>query len=802
MSELHQIAIVGAGPAGLSAAARAAEAGLSHILLEAAPHIAATVFQYQKTKYVMDEPAPLPLRGSIPFTAGSREEVLAAWDAHSKKLAVNLRCNSEVSAIEGKKGEFTLRLKSGESVRAAQVILCVGMQGNLRKLDIPGEDLPLAQYQLDDPAAYSNETIVVVGAGDSAIENALALARQNHVIIINRRDEFIRAKQANLNAILQAVKTETVECLYSTQPAVIHYNPEADKAGLIEIKTPAGPTEIPCNRVIARLGATPPRRFLESCGIAFPSTDPAAVPALSQSYESNVPGLYIIGSLAGYPLIKQAINQGYEVIEFIRGNAIAPADEPLLREKFRNLPVFHSVTESLRLIQRNVPLLAGLTTLQLREFLLDSEIRTPKPGEMIFKYNDYTNTFFSIVSGEVQVLINRNDPTQVITLRQGQFFGEMGLISGRRRTASVLAGAGKQCVLIETPRRSMNRLINSVASVKHTIDKVFMLRAIQSHIAPEIPASDLAAVVQSAKIQHFMPGEVLFHEGDPADCLHLIRLGSVTVSRNIGGEEMILSYLSAGNYIGENALLSDTPRAQTVRAAVATETIRLEVDTFKTLLSRSKTLRHQIEAKFQERQAQNALMEAQPQAGNVISFLVAQGLGEATDVILIDESLCVRCDNCEKACAETHGGTSRLDRDAGPTFASIHVPTSCRHCEHPHCMKDCPPDAIHRAPNGEVYIADNCIGCGNCQRNCPYGVIQMASPQKRKPWLVSWLLLGRGPGPGKTDPSYILEGEKKAVKCDMCHNQPGGGPACVSACPTGAAMRVSPEEFMSLAAKW
>ena len=55
--------------------------------------------------------------------------------------------------------------------------------------------------------------------------------------------------------------------------------------------------------------------------------------------------------------------------------------------------------------------------------------------------------------------------------------------------------------------------------------------------------------------------------------------------------------------------------------------------------------------------------------GGVIEFLMRQGLGEATDVLLIDESLCVRCDNCEKACAETHHGVSRLNREAGPTFA-------------------------------------------------------------------------------------------------------------------------------------
>ena len=142
-------------------------------------------------------------------------------------------------------------------------------------------------------------------------------------------------------------------------------------------------------------------------------------------------------------------------------------------------------------------------------------------------------------------------------------------------------------------------------------------------------------------------------------------------------------------------------------------------------------------------------MIEQPEAGSIVEFLMGEGIGEATDVLLIDESICVGCNNCEKACAETHGGISRLNREAGPTFANVHVPTSCRHCEHPHCMTDCPPDAIKRNSEGEVYITNDCIGCGNCVRNCPYGVIQMAPEPPGKPGLFSWLLFGKGPGPGE-----------------------------------------------------
>jgi Fe-S-cluster-containing hydrogenase component 2 len=182
-----------------------------------------------------------------------------------------------------------------------------------------------------------------------------------------------------------------------------------------------------------------------------------------------------------------------------------------------------------------------------------------------------------------------------------------------------------------------------------------------------------------------------------------------------------------------------------------------------------------------------------------MSFLMGEGLGAATDVLLIDEDICVGCDFCESACAATHDGTSRLDRKAGPTFAHIHVPTSCRHCEDPTCMKDCPPDAIQRGGlGGEVFIGDNCIGCGNCQQNCPYGVIQMSYKTEAPNNFWRWMLFGLGKKPGEGAAAKVGEASfKQAVKCDMCKGQ-SGGPACVRACPTGAAVRLSPEDFVDL----
>ena len=794
MAERFKIAIVGSGPGGISAGARAAERGVAHVLLEAEEHLSNTIYRYQKGKFVMDEPGILPLRSPVPFQAGSREGILDGWNEAAQRLKINVRYKHEVASIRKDGAIFSLKCANGQTVEAECVVLGIGLQGNIRKLGCPGEDLPFVQYQLDDPDEYEGETIVVVGAGDAAIENAIALARQNNVVIVNRKDEFGRAKKGNETAILKAIDDGLIECYYDSAPERVDALSVGRKKGRMILATKNGKAQILIDRVIARLGATAPRAFVEGCGVTFPNKDPASVPAISPQYESNVQGLYIVGALGGYPLIKQAMNQGYEVIEYILGSQVEPADAPLLKAKFAALPGFRSVDEALARVQKNVHLLAQITPLQLREFMLDSELRTPKAGETIFERNDYTNSFFSIVEGDVRVVVDEASGG-AITLRRGEFFGEMGLISGRRRSASVIAGAN--CVLIETPRRSMNRRINSVEAIKRGIDQVFVLRTIQSRFAPEADADQLADVVAASKLQRFKAGDVLFNEGELGDSLHLVRIGSLTISRNIGGRDVVLSYVAAGNYVGEMALLGEARRSATARAAIASETIQLDAPSFLKLISRIPVLKLRLQEEHQKRTAANLAMQATPGSGDIISFLMTQGAGEATDILLIDESLCVRCDNCEKACAETHGGTSRLDREAGPTFASVHVPTSCRHCEHPHCMKDCPPDAIHRAPNGEVFIADNCIGCGNCERNCPYGVIHMAVKPPQKPGLLQWLLLGRGPGPGEAPIDKKAKKAatgKKAVKCDMCKGIQGG-PACVRSCPTGAAIRISPEEF-------
>ena len=837
---MYQIAIIGAGPAGLSAAARAAardnqsRSAPSYILLEGFNAHAKTIQRYQKGKHVMAEPGFLDLRSDLGFGAGSREKILSAWGDGLRQLRVNIRQNAEVKRISGQKGAFAIQLVSGEVINAANVVLAIGLEGNPRKLGCAGEDLDRVQYQLDDPKEFSNETILVVGAGDSAIENALALAEQNDVWILNRGKEFSRAKDANLNAVVAAITDprRRLNCYYETSIKSVVQNGGGGIPLSVVLQTPAGEKTVQCHRIIARLGAIPPRKFVESIGIKFPNDRPDAIPELSHHYESNVPGVYIIGSLAGYPLIKQAMNQGYDVVEFINGNNIKPADHPLLEYQFFGLPFERSVDEIVDRFQTLIPMFREMNALAFREMVIESDVivtfppgaehddarkrmarlekklsgRDPQPrmtrvireGDVIYQPGEFGTSFFTIVDGEVTLEAAGSQKLRT-RLGRGEFFGEMSLLSGRPRLEKAIAGPG--CILVETPRRTMLKLMNSNEEVRSGVDWIFIVRELQRHFAPYATLRELRNIASRVTLRKLKAGEVLFSEGDPGDSLFVLRSGAITLLRRQGDEDKLVSQVRSGQLIGEMALMGDPVRRETASANVAAELVEIKRKEFLELTRRDDARLDPLQKDVSRRVVDNARMQVRPEAGTLMNFLMDEGLGEATNVLVIDDALCVGCDNCEKACAETHGGISRLDREAGPTFGNVHIPISCRHCEQPHCMKDCPPNALRRSETGEVYINDTCIGCGNCEANCPYGVIRMTYDAPKKPGLVSWMLFAMGSGPGE-EPDYkppesAKEKGKKATKCDACVGLKGG-PACVRACPTGAAIRIGPEQFIDL----
>lgn len=157
--------------------------------------------------------------------------------------------------VQTTKGTYTSR----------RVVIAIGRRGVPRKLGIPGEDAGHVAYALRDPEHFTNNTITVVGGGDSAVEAALALADQpgNAVALSYRKDKFARCKPANLDRIQAAFDRGLVEPLLSTHLTEISETH-------ITYKDAAGAIQTRANEfVFVFIGGELPTPFLKACGIAI-----------------------------------------------------------------------------------------------------------------------------------------------------------------------------------------------------------------------------------------------------------------------------------------------------------------------------------------------------------------------------------------------------------------------------------------------------------------------------------------------------------------------------------------------------
>ena len=160
------------------------------------------------------------------------------------------------------------------------------------------------------------------------------------------------------------------------------------------------------------------------------------------------------------------------------------------------------------------------------------------------------------------------------------------------------------------------------------------------------------------------------------------------------------------------------------------ELVRINAETFQHLLETSPAIRTAVSKQAAVRAEHTAVAVRATRWDDHEHLLLSErfeqyGLIQGQRLMLIDLDRCTRCDECVKACVDSHDdGRSRLFLD-GPRLGKYLVPTTCRSCLDPVCMIGCPVGSIHRGNNREIVIEDWCIGCGMCAKQCPYGSIQM-----------------------------------------------------------------------------
>ena len=365
----------------------------------------------------------------------------------------------------------------------------------------------------------------------------------------------------------------------------------------------------------------------------------------------------------------------------------------------------------------------------------------------------------------------------------GDLFGEMTCLNFYPRSATVRAT--EDCEMLEMLRNILSLLQKKSKVFKEKLDKSYRSRAVRNHLRSveifnDLDDDQIEKLSQRVELVSLDPGQAVFKQGEPADAAYLVRLGFIKVSQGYPGGELVLRYVGRGDYFGAAGVLGSGIRSATCSAVDHVEVVKIRKEDIASLMETSLRVRKAVETDIKrvEQSANPAQVAAPPLP---LNDMLERGLMQAQNLLLLDLESCTRCDDCVKACADSHDGITRLVRE-GIRFDKYLIATSCRSCADPLCLIGCPVGSIHRKDSLEIVIEDWCIGCGLCAKGCPYGNINMHPIETTE---------DDPENPGRQKASV----KSKAVTCDLCSGL--SEPSCVYACPHGAALRVDPKTFFT-----
>lgn len=263
------LVIIGAGCAGISAAAEAQKLGLNFRLLDS--HQAfSTIENFPKGKPIYTYPTEMQPHSEISVSANSKESLLTEL----KQQVQNLNLQPEQGgvshlehSVKALNGGHRVHLEGGEIWEAKHVIIAIGRSGSYRTLDIPGDQLDKVSHRLHDPATFSQHKVCIIGGGDSACEAAISIAeaqgqhRQKHpneangnVTLVYRGSSLSRPKQDNVEKVTQMAQAGSLQLKLGSQATAITDNE-------IQLKTPSGQETLDNDAVLVLIGRRAPLDF-------------------------------------------------------------------------------------------------------------------------------------------------------------------------------------------------------------------------------------------------------------------------------------------------------------------------------------------------------------------------------------------------------------------------------------------------------------------------------------------------------------------------------------------------------------
>ncbi|HTK75914.1 MAG TPA: cyclic nucleotide-binding domain-containing protein [Gemmataceae bacterium] len=394
---------------------------------------------------------------------------------------------------------------------------------------------------------------------------------------------------------------------------------------------------------------------------------------------------------------------------------------------------------------RNLPLFADLSNDQLRLIRDRATLASYKNGQIICDENDRSEDAFIIRNGVVKVI--KGDSA---LLGSSDVADWPALFAALRSASETSPGPGQE-LWKKLPDPAKAIVTNSTdPAALSTADRLELLLSINAAIkGPPLhidkafkPAADSPTVTKELAD---LPKNQKEWTDRAIRRLNRLVVGTILPGlrplRPSDSPETILAYRARGELLGEIGLLRGQPRSATCVAYVrpteqrgpkqdleAVELVHLPAALFEDL-KRDARFRTKVEQIAEERRRSDVRRQSAPigaaEAVHQSERFAELGLIQGQRLMLIDLDRCTRCDECVRACVNTHAdGRSRLFLD-GPRFGRYLVPTTCRSCLDPVCMIGCPVGSIHRGDNGQIVIEDWCIGCEMCAKQCPYGSIVM-----------------------------------------------------------------------------
>jgi thioredoxin reductase (NADPH) len=314
--------IIGAGPAGLSAAEAAAQAGLDYLVIEKGT-IANTIRQYPVGRAMFSTPNEVEMHeGTLKPVREkpTREEMLSHYIHFVLDLDLRINTGERVLSVDGNINEGFVVKTDASEYKARRVLFAIGAMEKPRRLNVPGEELPKVHHLFVEPYAYVRKDSLVVGGGNSAAEAALFLSEEgSRTTLAIWRDDW-ENRDPKAGAMKHWVRTPLeAEVAAGRLNVVLYKQVDEIRETEVTLTTETGESlTIPNDVVFVLVGSDADLSLLKKLGVQTEAGKLAEVPVYDpETFETSVRGIYVAGHFTHARHIKAAIDVPRRIVPLI-----------------------------------------------------------------------------------------------------------------------------------------------------------------------------------------------------------------------------------------------------------------------------------------------------------------------------------------------------------------------------------------------------------------------------------------------------------------------------------------------------